>query len=118
MPKIAHRHSLKQKRKLRVSGAMSGTAARPRVSVARSNAHIALQAIDDVAHKTVVAASDLGKTAVKGTKTERAITVSKALAKALAAAGITAVVFDRGAYRYHGRVKAVAETLRQEGITV
>lgn len=118
MPKIVHRHSLKQKRKLRVSGALTGTAARPRVSVARSNAHIVLQAIDDMAQKTVVSASDLGKTKIKGTKTERAITVAKALVKALKAANITAVVFDRGAYRYHGRVKVVAETLRTEGIIV
>ena len=118
MPKIVHRHSLKQKRKLRVSGALTGTAARPRVSVARSNAHIVLQAIDDIAEKTIVSASDLGKTKIKGTKTERAIIVAQALVKALKAAEVTAVIFDRGAYRYHGRVKAVAETLRKEGIIV
>jgi large subunit ribosomal protein L18 len=118
MPKIAHHHTLKQKRKLRVSGKMNGTAERPRVAVFRSNQHIVLQAIDDVAEKTVASASDLGKTKVKGTKTERSVAVTKLLVAGLKKAEISAVVFDRGSYRYHGRVKAVAETLRQEGITV
>ena len=118
MPKIAHNHTLKQKRKMRVSGKMNGTALRPRVTVFRSNQHIVLQAIDDEAGKTVVAANDLGKAKIKGTKTDRSVAVTKLLVAGLKKAEISAVVFDRGAYRYHGRVKAVAETLRQEGITV
>lgn len=118
MPKIAHHHTLKQKRKLRVSGKMNGTAERPRVAVFRSNQHIVLQAIDDVAGVTVASASDLGKTKIKGTKTDRAVAVTKLLVAGLQKVTVSAVVFDRGSYRYHGRVKAVAETLRQEGITV
>jgi large subunit ribosomal protein L18 len=118
MPKITQHRTLKEKRKLRVSGKMHGTAERPRVAVFRSNMHISLQAIDDVAQKTVAAASDLGKTKVAGTKTERAIAITKDLVTKLKKATISAVVFDRGAYRYHGRVKTVAETLRKEGITV
>ncbi|HCC84895.1 MAG TPA: 50S ribosomal protein L18 [Candidatus Pacebacteria bacterium] len=119
MPKISHRHNLKTKRKLRVSGALTGTAQRPRLSVSRSNAHLSLQAVDDIAGKTLVMAHDLGKTSkIKGTKTDRSVVVAKTMAEALKKAGITTVIFDRGAYRYHGRVKAVAETLRQEGIIV
>lgn len=118
MSKISHHHTLKEKRKLRVSGKMTGSALRPRVAVFRSNEHINLQAIDDATGKTVAVASDLGKTRVKGTKTERAILVTKDLVKKLKTLKLEAVVFDRGPYKYHGRVKAVAETLRQEGITV
>jgi len=118
MPKISQHHTLKEKRKLRVSGKMTGSALRPRVAVFRSNEHINLQAIDDASGKTLATASDLGKTKLKGTKTERSILVTKDLVKKLKAAKVEAVVFDRGPSKYHGRVKAVADTLRQEGITV
>lgn len=118
MPKISHHYTLKEKRKMRVSGKMTGSALRPRIAVFRSNEHINLQAIDDAAGKTVVTASDLGKIKLKGTKTERSVLVTKELVKKLKAAKVEAVVFDRGASKYHGRVKAVADTLRQEGISV
>lgn len=120
MPKISHKFSVKQARKLRVSGKLTGTAERPRLSVFRSNAHISLQAIDDMAGKTVASADTYGKAAAKKkvTKTEESVVVAKAIATALKTKNITAVVFDRGANRYHGRVKAVAETLRAEGINV
>lgn len=120
MPTIGHKFSIKQARKLRVSGKLVGTAERPRLAVFRSNAHVYLQAIDDATGKTVVSAGNYGKTTAKKkqTKTEAAIVVAKEMVKSLQAKKISAVVFDRGANRYHGRVKAIAETLRAEGITV
>lgn len=120
MPKISHTLSIKKARKVRVSGRLTGTAERPRLSVFRSNAHVSLQAIDDVAGLTVASADSYGKenSKKKMTKTEEAVAVAKAMASALKAKKIAAVVFDRGANRYHGRVKAVAEALRADGITV
>ncbi len=120
MPKVSHKLSAKQSRKQRVSGKMSGTAERPRLSVFRSNAHVFLQAIDDQAGQTLASASSLGKKAAKSklTKTESAVAVAKTMSDALKAKKISAVVFDRGASRYHGRVKAVAEALRESGVKV
>lgn len=88
-------------------------AARPRLSVYRSTAHIWAQVIDDNNHKTLAAANDLS---LKGTKTERAIAVGTAIAKAALALKCTSVVFDRGSFRYHGRVKALAEAARVGGL--
>lgn len=107
------------KRARRVRSKMSGTAAHPRINVYRSNKHIQIQVIDDEQGRTLAAGSDLGKTkSVTGTKTERTIAITKALAQAMKKAKITKAAFDRGANMYHGRVKAVAETLREEGIEV
>jgi len=100
----------------RIRSRLSGTAERPRVAVSRSAKHIRLQAIDDTLGKTLAAASDLKlKTPVK---TARAAATGQALAEALKNAGVKAVVFDRGGFAYHGRVKAAAEALREAGITV
>lgn len=120
MPKIKHNLSLKQKRAKRVRTKFSGTAQRPRVSVFRSNHHIYLQAIDDLAGKTLVGASDvaLSKEKKKMTKVERAVKTAKVLAEGLKKKKVEALVFDRGSYRYHGRVKAVAETLREAGLNL
>jgi large subunit ribosomal protein L18 len=106
----------KTRRAKRIRAKISGTAERPRLSVHRSNQHISLQAINDVAGVTLAAGSDLKLKA--GTKTERAQKVAEQTAADLKKAGITKVVFDRGSFRYHGRIKAVAETLRQAGIEV
>jgi len=98
----------------RVRARITGTALKPRLSVFRSNTHIAVQAIDDVAGVTLCAAHDM---AVKtGTKSERAETVGKAIAEAMLAKGIKTCVFDRGGYLYHGRVKALAEAARAGGL--
>ena len=120
MPKINHKLSSKQARKRRVSGKMTGTAERPRLSVTRTNAHVFLQAIDDNTGTTVASAGSYGKKAAKSkvTKTESAVAVAKAMSEALKAKKISAVVFDRGSSRYHGRVKAVADTLRETGVNV
>ncbi len=101
------------RRTRRVRSKLHGTAARPRLSVYRSNEHVYIQAIDDDKSVTLAAAYDKG---AKGTKTERAQIAAKQVADALKKAGVKQVTFDRGYYRYHGRVKAVADTIREQGI--
>lgn len=107
--------ALRLARKTRVRANMQGTASKPRVSVARSNRFIYIQAIDDVAGKTVAGLRDAQ---AKATKTERAATVAKQFAEVLKKQSITTVLFDRGPYKYHGRIKAIAEALRAAGIKV
>lgn len=108
--------SSKQQRKIRVSRKVRGTTDRPRLSVFRSNDYIYAQVIDDTIGKTLVGLSEktLGKAA--GTKTEKAKALGIALAKAAVEKKITQVIFDKGAYKYHGRVKAVAEGAREGGL--
>lgn len=86
----------------------------PRLSVYRSNQHIYAQIIDDKTQKTLVAVTENGDT--KGTKIERAKVVGQELAKAAVAKKITDVVFDKGSYAYHGRVRALAEGAREGGL--
>ena len=100
--------------KYRVRNKISGTAARPRMSVCRSNKQIYVQVIDDEAQKTLVAASSLGFE--KMNKSEQAAKVGELIAKKAIEAGISAVVFDRNGYLYHGRVKAVADAARNAGL--
>ncbi len=106
-----------ERRKKAVRGKIYGTAQRPRLSVYRSNKHIYAQAINDDKGETLAAANDLGLD-VSGTKIEKAEQIAKVLAKRLKKADIDQVVFERGSYQYHGRVKAIAETLREEGVKV
>lgn len=101
-------------RKNRVRAKISGTAARPRLSVFRSNTHISVQLIDDTAWKTLASASDLKLEG--GTKTEMAKKVWLEMAKKVLDLKIEDVVFDRGWFAYHGRVKALAEALREGGL--
>ena len=115
---IKHNETLAEKRRKRVRSRLMGTADRPRLTVLRSNEHISLQVINDETGKTLASASDLGKNVQKGTKTERAQKVTTELVKSLKKAKISKLQFDRGSYKYHGRVKVVAETLRAEGINV
>ncbi len=93
-----------------------GTGERPRVAVFKSNAHVYVQAVDDATHRTVAAVNDAK--VKKGTKTERALESGRMLAALLKGAGVAVVVFDKGGFKYHGRVKAVAEGLREGGIKV
>jgi large subunit ribosomal protein L18 len=104
-----------QRRKNRVGAKLMGTAQRPRLSVQRSLQHIACQLIDDTVGKTIASSSDVTLKA-KGTKTERAQAVGKAIAAAAKEQGITVVVFDRASFRYHGRVKALADAAREGGL--
>lgn len=107
----------RQRRHRRVRGKISGTAERPRLNVFRSAKHIYAQIIDDVSGKTLCAASSLEKGfGSHGGNAEAAAAVGKAIAKKAADAGIKTVVFDRGGYVYHGRVKALADGAREGGL--
>jgi len=107
----------------RIRRKLSGTAARPRLAVFRSEAHIYAQVIDDVAGATVVSASTVDKVdkSDKGGKTKGGnVAAAKAIGKLVAERakekGIKSVVFDRGGYQYHGRVKALADAAREAGL--
>ena len=100
--------------KYRVRNKISGTAARPRLSVFRSNKQIYAQVIDDETAKTLVSASSLGMEAMP--KKVQAAKVGEALAQKAIEAGITTVVFDRNGYLYHGRVKELADGARKGGL--
>lgn len=101
----------------RVRAKIFGTAQRPRLTVYRSNQHIYLQVVDDEKAVTLAASSD--KSAKAGlTKTERSVETAKLLVAKLKKAKIKKLAFDRGGYKYHGRIKAAAETLREQGIEV
>ena len=106
--------SLFDRRRRRVRTALKARASgRPRLSVHRSGKHIYAQIIDDTAGRTVAAASSLG---AKGSNVEAATKVGKDLADAAQKAGVTSVVFDRGGFLFHGRVKALAEAAREGGL--
>ena len=108
----------RERRHRRIRGKVAGTAERPRLAVFRSNKGIFAQLVDDQTGRTIAGASWLGvEKSFKGTKTEQAAEVGKALAAAAKKAGIESVVFDRGGYLYHGRVKALADGAREGGLT-
>ena len=104
----------RNKIKTRIRGKVSGTAARPRMSVFRINKQIYVQLIDDLAGKTLASASSKG--IEEGTKIEIAAKVGEAIAQKAIAAGITEVVFDRNGYLFHGRVKSLADAARNGGL--
>ena len=108
--KIARRNKIKT----RIRGKISGTAARPRMTVFRSNKAIYVQLIDDLAGKTLVAASSKGLEG--GTKVEVAAKVGQAVAQKALEAGITEVVFNRNGYLFHGRIKSLADAARTAGL--
>lgn len=107
------------RRHRRVRGKISGTAERPRLDVFRSSKHIYAQIIDDVAGKTLVSASSMDKDFEGfGGNIEAAGKVGKRIAEKALEKGIKTVVFDRGGFVYHGRVKALAEGAREGGLTL
>ena len=110
----------RERRKFRVRNKVRGTSERPRLSVFRSSKHIYAQLIDDQSGQTVAAASSCGKGVVKelpyGGNIKAAKVVGKKLADAAKAKGISKAAFDRGSYRYHGRVKALADAAREGGL--
>ena len=111
------RSESRELRHKRVRTKISGTADRPRLSVFRSNKGIYVQVIDDVAAKTLVAASTLDKEVkTKASNIEAAKEVGDLIAKRAIKAGIKTVVFDRGGYIYHGKIKALAEAAREAGL--
>lgn len=112
--KLARRAKIKKA----IRGRLSGTSLRPRLTVFRSNSEIYAQIIDDTLSTTLVSASSIEKEGkiVGKSKTEIAELVGKRIADKAKAANITMVVFDRNGYLYHGRVKALAEAARQNGL--
>lgn len=107
----------RMRRKRRVSANIHGTSTRPRIVVFRSNRFDYIQAIDDDAAHTLASASSKDMKS-KETKTNRAKEVGKLLADALKKKKITTAVFDRSRFSYEGRVKAIAESMREQGITI
>jgi large subunit ribosomal protein L18 len=108
------REERRYRRHLRVRKKVTGTAERPRLVIFRSDKHIYAQLVDDVSRRTIVTASSLKL--AEGKKSEKASEVGKALASIAKERGITSVVFDRAGYKYHGRVKAVADGAREGGL--
>ncbi|WP_076793020.1 50S ribosomal protein L18 [Chlorobium sp. KB01] len=110
--------SRRQKIKDRSRSSVQGSQAKPRLCVYRSLSQIYAQLIDDVNGKTLVAASTLSKEnkGLQGSKSDRCRTVGKQIGEKALAAGITNVVFDRNGFRYHGRVKALADGAREAGL--
>ena len=105
------------KLKMRIRKKVSGTSERPRLTVFRSNKEIYAQLIDDVKGVTLASASTVEKTfESKGTKIEQAIVIGKNIAERAKSIGIEAVVFDRNGYLYHGRVKSLADSARENGL--
>ena len=111
--KILRRNKIRS----RIRKTVNGTAECPRLSVFRSNKAIYAQVIDDLKGHTIVAASSMESGVdKKANKVEQAIAVGKLVAQKATAAGVSAVIFDRGGYLYHGRVKALAEGAREAGL--
>lgn len=121
--RVKYRKALspRKRRHVRVRAKVSGSPQRPRLNVFRSSAHMYAQVIDDRAGHTLVSASDLDEDVMKlagenATKTERAKAVGTVIADRAKASGVKTVVFDRGGFLYHGRIKAVAEGAREGGL--
>lgn len=114
MPKTSEKLVKRRRRHARQKARIVGTASRPRLIVFRSLMHIHAQIIDDQTGKTIVAAHDMGMK--KGTKKEKAAEVGKMLGEAAKKAGIEACIFDRNGYKYHGRIQALADGVREAGL--
>ena len=110
---VTNKLSRRERIKFSIRKKLSGTAGRPRLTIFRSNSEIYAQIIDDTTKKTILSVSSLKAT---GTKTEKAKTVGAAIAEKAKAANITNVVFDRNGFLYHGRVKALADAARENGL--
>ena len=120
MVKKEARSKIRVKKHMRIRNRFSGTTARPRLAVFRSNNHMYAQIIDDTVGKTLVAASTLEKDVKaeleKTNNVDAAAYVGKVIAKRALEKGITTVVYDRGGYIYHGKVAALAEAAREAGL--
>lgn len=122
--RLKYRRALnnRQRRHVRVRAKVHGTAERPRLAVFRSSAHIYAQLIDDERGHTLAAASDLeedvtSRAGEEASKSARARAVGEVIAERAKAAGVTSVVFDRGGFLYHGRIRAVADAAREQGLS-
>ena len=118
MTQVATRGAARRKRHERIRLHLAGTEARPRLAVFRSLNHIYAQVIDDASGRTLAAASTADKElrGSKQTKTDEAKVVGKLVAERARAAGVGRVVFDRAGFRYHGRIKSLADAAREAGL--
>jgi large subunit ribosomal protein L18 len=118
MTQVATRGAARRKRHERIRLRLAGTAARPRLAVFRSLDHIYAQVIDDASGRTLAAASTVEKElrGSKATKSEEAAKVGTLIAQRAKAAGVDRVVFDRAGFRYHGRIKSLADAARDAGL--
>ncbi len=118
MTQVASRSGARQKRHERIRLSLAGTPERPRLAVFRSLNHIYAQVIDDTSGRTLAAASTLERE-LKGsrsTKTEEAAIVGRLVAERAKSAGVERVVFDRAGFRYHGRIRSLADAAREAGL--
>jgi large subunit ribosomal protein L18 len=102
-------------RLIRTRAGLHGTESRPRMSVHISNQHVSAQIINDETHSTIASATTVGSK-LSGTMTEKASAIGELIAKAAVKAKVNSVVFDRGSKKYHGRIKALAEAARKNGL--
>jgi large subunit ribosomal protein L18 len=118
MTQVASRGAARRKRHERIRLRMEGTASRPRLAVFRSLNHIYAQIIDDASGRTLAAASTVEKElrGSKQTKTDEAKVVGRLVAERAKAAGVERVVFDRAGFRYHGRIRSLADAAREAGL--
>jgi large subunit ribosomal protein L18 len=118
MTQVASRGAARQKRHDRIRLRLEGTESRPRLAVFRSNVHIYAQIIDDASGRTLAAASTLEKElrSSGSTKTQEAAVVGRLVAERAKSAGVERVVFDRAGFRYHGRIKSLADAAREAGL--
>lgn len=108
-----HKTLTRTRRHGRVRAKISGTATRPRLCVYKSNRYLHAQVVDDTVGTTILAGSTKG---IKGTKSEASVALGSLLASKIKAAGVEAIVFDRGGFRYAGRIAALAQAARDAGI--
>ena len=118
MTQVASRGAARRKRHDRIRLHLEGTESRPRLAVFRSNNHIYAQVIDDASGRTLATASTVEKElrGSKETKSQEAASVGKLIAERARSAGVEHVVFDRAGFRYHGRVKSLADAAREAGL--
>lgn len=117
MNKIKENNKKAERRAVRIRAKLFGTASRPRLSVFRSNRFTYAQAVDDKSGRTLLSASTREISEGKN-KSEKAFALGTVLAQKAKEAGIEAMVFDKGSYKYHGRIKNLAESLRKSGINI
>jgi large subunit ribosomal protein L18 len=108
--------SSRNQRKRRIRSKLTGTTERPRLSIFISNVHVSAQIIDDSKHETITYVTTVGKNSVKGTLTEKSVWAGTEIAKQAKTKKVKAVVFDRNGKLYHGRVAALADAARKEGL--
>lgn len=119
MKRILAKRKNRNARQARIRAKISGTSDKPRIHVFKSNQHLYVQVIDDANGKTLISATDAAKgkkAKAKTAKSESAKTVGKTVGEKMKSMGMNAAVFDRGGFKYHGRIKAVADAIREEGI--